>query len=1052
MAVITRQELVKKNKAGNGLRNNDVGNNRENNAAIKKLAEILKNAAPKVAEDDEAYELSLNMYSNAFQTMATTAINSNNEGKIHGALRDLGGFEEGLSFTDPITKQTGYEMIVKTLPSIGSSKEEFDSLLRTANGVLELGLEKSILKPVDPQEQARQEAERRRQQELERQRREEERRRQEELERQRREELERQRQEEERRRQEELERQRREEERRRQEEERRRQEEERRLQEEQRKQQRVQDIKNQREAFLKEDYNGTDYWDPKVAPLKMEADYKEKQDAIEKATEVLNNENILDGEKEKYRRYINDQALNRRRQEKEEAALMAEDAAKHEEPIVQTKAQFISEDSGLDLSERFVKIWDENGIESAQDADGNVYKDRDAVLNAMQQPGARVLLYGKDKEFGLALENRGGELFATEKSPQAELGPDEVLPDRLPEKTVDGQQYILNWKAEDIAYALDADGKRYEGADQVKLALYGTDKKLMLYTQGEELPFMVEKRNNRFYATDERILDLKHLDDELFKATDAPVSAKDFLGKHWQTGEQSLQEKAVTEITGVDFFAKDKIAFALDARGNRYDSVDKIAAELDKADGRTLFIFENNDELPFAVQNKDGTFSKSDDRISTRNILPETHSFDPKKSLKPDDIGERPDAGNYFGLKGQKDDAGKVKKYYEKEIERINNIKKEGRPQPPKQPVKPRLGTWNTFVRGLKKVVTLGFGDETQAYKNYTNRKRRYEEDIKAFPEKQKAFEAKKKVYDDIEQNGDKMLADAQESLEKLNARLGNIRAEMNNASAGLDKGSMNIGRREVEDYRKRTEARLEGVQDLRKTGKITPDNIFAHTWLKEAECKGKPASDPEARKALCAYIAADSVQNEILTNRFKGMEKTAQTSDALDDRKVNPLNTGEAVNALMKDQDLKKILDQCGDEPIDPYWIKTRYVEKAAQRETEAWKELNVLTNAKADMERAFGQQELSEQALDEVLRYKKVQMDISNSGVRVRYKDGKEAMATTFAMKPTEEDKKPYREAFDALKAEGKGPMSLDDMTKALDNKKTQLDAQKEAGGPQL
>ena len=208
MPVISKKDLVTKNKAGNGLRNKDnSGNSLQNNAAVKKLADLLSKAAEQTRDIDEASADSYKYYSDSFKTLADTPINRNTDGKISLALKALDGFEDSMSHFDKVLRNTNYDHIVKLLPKIGSNKQEFDNLLRTANNVFEMGLEKTVLKVETAEErQAREAREReaaeRARQEQERQRQEQERIRQEQ-ERQR-QEQERQRQEQERQRQEQL--------------------------------------------------------------------------------------------------------------------------------------------------------------------------------------------------------------------------------------------------------------------------------------------------------------------------------------------------------------------------------------------------------------------------------------------------------------------------------------------------------------------------------------------------------------------------------------------------------------------------------------------------------------------------------------------------------------------------------------------------------------------------------------------------------------------------------------------------------------------------------
>ena len=1247
MGIVSRKDLVAKNKAGNGIRNNETGNNRQNNAAVRQLAELLQKLAPVVGEDNEALELSVNVFQDALNTLANNPINRNTEPSINKALKTLDGFDGSMTFRDGTTGLTGYETIVKALPSVGSTKAEFDALLGTANGVLELGLEKSVLKPVDPREaeRQRQEAERQRReaerarQEQERarqaeeaRRREEERRLQEEEARRR--EEERRLQEEERARQEEL--------RRQQEAERQRQEQERqrREAEQRRRQQRTQELRDQRAAFLNEDYIGTDYAKDDVAPLKLEDDYQQKVDAMDEAERVAANDNILDHQRQEVLDQAEEllSARSRRKKEKEEAELLAEDDAKKEEPLVQTTAVLVSQDlkdsflkrfpdsdqltardddgnvitgthdilealsdeykelrlyidvpddpdsrciclQGQDgkllmsngpvqhgdpgikleyadpdptLETEFLSFFAENGITEAVGTDGKVYKTKEDMYRALEEE-ERLMLFGQDREFAVAVSKQNDSLYATEKFYQEQMGAECVSPDRIPEKTtlfglrdddilyavtdegtrlespeairneiktgegrlrihtaqdgenpyvldyrtgnaaitkftvsesyIDrltdqdfrtclpeeiGEKRILNWREEEIAYAVDADGKRYNTPEEIRTALYGADKTLQLYTKetGREViaeevdeegnyvekavqqdhakPFAVEKRNNRFYISPTRVTpfedqmrelgaQLSEMDREDFSKVNAPMDAKEFLAKNFTDGTAH------------------RVSFAVDDKGNLYDGPEKVAAELDRSDKRTLYVFDETGELPYAVRKDAGRFFCSSQRVGTQNIMPETDRFQPKKTLKPDELGDRSDATAYWDYKTQKDRAGGLLKHYKDEVERITKIRNDGEPEKPKKPVRPRLGAWNTFVRGLKKAVTLGFGAETQAYKAYTARKEQYRKDLESFPERQASYDARKKEYD----SSDVKLAEATAGKEKAEKRLRDLSEQYRGHTGGVSADDAENSKHSVVQYRNRTEAKLEGVLDLKNRGKITPDNIFAQTWLKEAECRGKRASDPKARKALCEFIAADTVQKDILNARFRGTDKKekekAKTSDALEERMIDPLNSGKAAEVLMKDQDLARLLDGMKDEPIDPGRVRDRYMELVASRTQQANKESNVYTMAKATMERDFGKQELSEQALDEVLRYKKLDEAIRDEYTK-KYDSAAQGLATIFGMKPTEADKQPYREAFNALKAQGKGPMGLSEMNAALDAKKAELQAQHAQGAPEL
>ena len=108
MSVISIKDLVAKNKAGNGIRNNETGNNRQNNAAVKELAELLNKVAPVVGEDNEALELSFNVLKDALNTLANNPISRNTQPAVSRALQTLNGFSDSLTYTDGVTGLTGY--------------------------------------------------------------------------------------------------------------------------------------------------------------------------------------------------------------------------------------------------------------------------------------------------------------------------------------------------------------------------------------------------------------------------------------------------------------------------------------------------------------------------------------------------------------------------------------------------------------------------------------------------------------------------------------------------------------------------------------------------------------------------------------------------------------------------------------------------------------------------------------------------------------------------------------------------------------------------------
>lgn len=1233
MPVISRKDLAAKNKAGNGIRQ------QQNNDAVKKLADTLKKAADKL--DDEAFGVSCNFFGDALSELASNSIPRANQSIIDRSLKNLNGLLESLEYRYQ-NGPSGYEQLVSVMSEIGSSKEEFDALLGTVNNVLELGLERSILKPVDPAEQEhrrlQQEQERQRRQEQERQRQQElERQRQQELELQRQRELEQQRKlEQERQRQLELER------RRREEQERQRQQELERQREAQSRQQRVDEITQRREEFLREDYLGTNYSSKSVKPLKIDPDYQQKLDALSDAQAVAANSNIIknmrDEVLERTDKILNEDPIARRKREREEAELMAEEEAKNAEPIVQTKTVMISEelrdsfykrfpesdlltardrfgneikgteaillslagegrklyinlpadgqrrctclegeDGHLFISKgpvefgsepeliradpeptiagSFEKLLNENGIISAIDSEGHVLTSKEDMLKALDKSGSRLMAFGEDMAFAIALENRDQALYASEKADRMEPDPNTVSPDRIPEKTTllgidqtdvlyaelpdgtrletpdairerlrdpneSGRMYlytnkdpesaylvhhrhgesvgispylihksqlektgdnaiepmdmgsveekrILNWKEADIAYAVDDKGRRYDKPADIKTALYGADKTLQIYTNGEKLPFAVQKKNNRFYISPERVTrfedqmtalggQLKEMDSEDFEPVEPKrMDAKAFLGKSWKLGQPEEKEQQFVAFTGIDF-AKPQIDFAVGEDGKLYRTEDEIAAELDKSGARTLFIFDKSGEAPYAVQKKDGMFYKSDDRISTRSIMPDSESFEPKKSLHVKDIVSIADKSKVFELKDKTDDLGREQLFYEKNIKALKEVSKP--PEELKKPVKPTLGFWGSIAYGLTWFFTFGRGD-TEAHRTLPSRLKRYEQDLALYPSKLEEYGKKLAAHKAYLKDGAQKLAEFENKLAETKAKRAQAKKERTEAENAYMNAIRGNDESAVNNYRSRIETRLEGVNDLRINGKITPQNIFAHTWLKEAECKGKKASDPNARRAFCAYVASSKLEEEILVSRVN----SEQLSDALEERKLSQLNNGSIVDSMMKDKDLKKLFDDMGDKAIDPGKLKTAYLEKSRQRELEKMNDVKYLEAAKEHMAERFGTKTIDpsdkasfEKTFEAVLRYDMLKKSIKAQSslppannpamIEKRYEEAKSLESSAYRSNITEKDKFPYRKAFEALSG---SEMNLDEMSAALDAKKRELELQAE--GPQ-
>lgn len=145
----------------------------------------------------------------------------------------------------------------------------------------------------------------------------------------------------------------------------------------------------------------------------------------------------------------------------------------------------------------------------------------------------------------------------------------------------------------------------------------------------------------------------------------------------------------------------------------------------------------------------------------------------------------------------------------------------------------------------------------------------------------------------------------------------------------------------------------------------------------------------------------------------------------------------------------------------MEPDDIKYKLIDRIAEKEKEEHRAIPYLNKMKAELNNTFGKHQLEEQMLEEVLRYKRfdVSIDIQNKNARAvsqeqeeeRYKVAVKNTKENLRYKVSDENKDEYREAFNAIKAEkGKNAtMTLDDLSKALDNKKAELEQQKAGPG---
>lgn len=670
--------------------------------------------------------------------------------------------------------------------------------------------------------------------------------------------------------------------------------------------------------------------------------------------------------------------------------------------------------------------------------DGEEIRDVAKIREALAKEGTRNYLFTKkDAEFPIAIENRGGTYFRS-KTLYSEAEKKALSAgafEELADQDLEGH-YILDFRRDDLDYAADENGIKYDTPEKIVLALMKTDKSLEVYTKRDKERYEVERYNNRFYTSKEKLPSIGDIGNEYFL-----TNTLSMLKKRWLFGPGGGAE------------AKE-FAFALDKEGHRYDSLEDVARKLDEDEGQKLFVFSKGGTLPYAVEKDRGQIYISDEVISAETKLPETHAFQPKKSLDMDDIIKRADKSEVFKAKDAVGDWKMLNMFYEKNLKSIEFVKKAGQPSVPTKPTKQPMGFWNSIGYGLTWLFTFGRGD-TEAHREQT---RLYDLSVKSYKENLEEFKKKQEAWKDYLENGEKKIAEYTEGIERSKKKMEESRKVYNEAGEKFFAASKDNDRYAVIAYQNNTEVLLEGVADLQEKGKITRSNVFANTWLRSAECDGKPVSDPEARKALIRFLASRSVEQQILKRADSEVVNPAH-----EERLVEQLNSGKAYEELEKDASLKAMLDEMGDKHINPDNIFSAYTKVLAEKSYASMGYKVRFPEIEKAIIDGFGEKKVDESCIDDLVRLFKFRQEMQKDmGTQLPY-DEQSGKAQIKSMKHqvadvfrpiSAADRERWREPVEALK--GQGPMKLDEMLqKVLQKDREMVEAENAASekeGPEL
>ena len=196
------------------------------------------------------------------------------------------------------------------------------------------------------------------------------------------------------------------------------------------------------------------------------------------------------------------------------------------------------------------------------------------------------------------------------------------------------------------------------------------------------------------------------------------------------------------------------------------------------------------------------------------------------------------------------------------------------------------------------------------------------------------------------------------EACARLNQRRVRLQWELGRTSPSLRKG-------DIQEYRSRTEVRMEGIADILRQGKVTPDNVFANTWLAKAACRGKTLDEPGVEEALKSYLVSRVVEERILEDAVEDREHGGPSRMIAEE-----LNNGHLTERMAKDGIFRRMLREQGDQPVDPeefYWEYQQWVER---REAELNHPLAKLEAERRALIQDFGQKPITRNCLRDIMR----------------------------------------------------------------------------------
>ncbi len=602
----------------------------------------------------------------------------------------------------------------------------------------------------------------------------------------------------------------------------------------------------------------------------------------------------------------------------------------------------------------------------AVDDEGRRYSSYDQIMHALSQGNNKTLyLYergGKSALPFVALEAREDGLYSKYYGQEEEYKPVEKKPIRENTPYADtswkeafelmGTGFLdstldASYRPANLEFAMSPDGSEfYPTRDKMLKALEEEGKLLFVYKKDEPLPYAVKNVRGRLVASSEPVSTMNQLEEmENFRFQPKP----------------SLKASDITTIPLPYDANRDKDAYS-DAMKFTRDSEKLLESHKQNYEKAVADIKDNMPAFPDPPKHPGEEPSLGPAPVPPRySGMQKVGRFFYK--LITFGFGE---LNSYKKYQQDLKDFPQKEADYEKEKETLGDRKKEYAVQKEEYELKKRVYdelTGDSIIRDkeltdrMEEILSMDkkqldgvSGTELLAAEYYKS--------VKEQLEKRKLYEDRLEKLEQFPDVLERKVAQCKDDLQKLQnaARL----------SAEELRTKQEEAKEEILTYRSHPEVLAEAVADLRKTGNITPENVFANTAILKGKVRKINPGDMEARQLLADYFASAFYEEKVLDEQVQN-----PASGATADRMLEPLRNGSASREIFEDPRFQEMLDEL--PPTTEYKVEHLMALYSEKMQKPLEKNMSPLERFKSERERMvseFGSRPIGPDTLTSLAR----------------------------------------------------------------------------------